>query len=142
MITYFCTSAQFQVRLDIDGELLERVHKTKLLGFIFSDDLKWTSNTESLVKREYTRMLILINFAKFQVPKNDMISLYKLYIQSISKQSCVVWGSSITEEDSRALEMVQKVALRIIYLEKYSSYNHALSISGLPKLLERRDTLS
>ena len=65
MITNFCTSAQFKVRLDIDGELLERVHKTKLLGVIFSDDLKWTSNTESFVKRAFTRVLIFRNLAKF-----------------------------------------------------------------------------
>ena len=68
-----------------------------------------------------------------------MIHLYKPYIWSILEQSCGVWGSSITEEYSRTLERVQQVALRIIYL---SSYNHALSISGLSKLSERRDTLS
>ena len=65
MIANFCTSAQFQVRFDNNGELLERVHKTKLLGVILSDDLKLTSNTESHVKRLYTRMQILRNLAKF-----------------------------------------------------------------------------
>ena len=78
------------------------------------------------------------NLAKFNIPDNDMIHIYKLYIRSIVEQSCVVWGSSITEEESLALERVQKVALRLIYLEKYISYEHALSISGLYKLSERR----
>ena len=141
MITNFCSSAQFQVRLQINENVLEQVHETKLLGVILTEDHKWNSNTENLVKRAYKRMMILRNLTNFNVPDDDLINIYKLYIRSIVEQSCVVWASSITEEDKQALERVQKIALRIIYLKRYISYNHALAVSGLESLSKRRDEL-
>ena len=56
--------------------------------------------------------------------------------------SCVVWHSSITEEEIRSIERVQKTALRIILGEDYSDYSSALEITGLSTLNERRTTLS
>ena len=54
------------------------------------------------------------------------------------EQSCVVWGTSITETESQELERVQKCALRIIYQTDYVTYANALKISGLPELSKRR----
>ena len=59
MIFNFSTQNQFNTRLKLEDKLLEQVHSKKLLGLILSDDLTWKANTASLVKRAYSRMIIL-----------------------------------------------------------------------------------
>ena len=49
----------FQPEVKVQGELLEVVEQTRLVGLIISDDLKWKANTASLVKRAYAKIWIL-----------------------------------------------------------------------------------
>ena len=56
-----------------------------------------------------------------------MLVVYFLYIRSILEQSCVIWHSTLTEEDRMSLERVQKNALRNILKEKYETYENALT---------------
>ena len=141
MIFNFCDSNQFQTRLHIENTLLEQVHETRLLGVILSDDLSWHSNTNSLVKRAYARMTILKKLYDFKLPKSQLIQIYMTYIRSVTEQSSVVWSSSITGEESEALERTQKVALKIIYQKDYISYENALFLANLPALAKRRENL-
>ena len=141
MIFNFCHFRQFQTRVSIDETLLEQVKETKLLGLIISDDLSWHSNTNNLVKKAYMRMNILRKLYDFNVPKAQLIQIYMLYIRSVTEQSSVVWSSSITEEESNALEGTQKVALRFIYRNEYISYDNALNLSKLLPLSKRRENL-
>ena len=87
-------------------------------------------------------MLILRKLSQFGVPIDDMINIYILYIRSVAEQSCVVWHSSLTEEQIMDIERTQKVALRIILQENYETYQNALNITKLETLLSRRKTLS
>ena len=141
MIVNFCSSYQFNTRVTVNNSILDQVHETRLLGVIFSEDLSWHSNTNSLIKRAYARMTMLRKLYDFHVPKQKLILIYKLFIRSVTEQSSVVWSSSITEEESCALERTQKVALRLIYRGEYKSYFHALEISQLPTLEKRREKL-
>ena len=142
MIFNFCKSLQFQTRIQIDQSLLEQVHQMKLLGVIISDDLTWHKNTDYLVKRAYMRMTILRKLYEFKVNTEDLVLIYILYIRSLVEQNCVVWSSSITKEEIDSIERVQKIALRLIFRENYGSYTHALQLSGLPTLCDRRYQLS
>ena len=49
---------KFTTRLEMNGHTLPVVNKTKLLGTIISDDLKWDSNTKELVKKANQRMVL------------------------------------------------------------------------------------
>ena len=71
-----------------------------------------------------------------------MIQIYKLFIRSVLETSCVVWATSITQEERVLIERVQKIALKIIYRERYLSYENALQISNLPTLSDRRTKLT
>ena len=51
MIMNFCNSAQFQTRLYIEQEMIEKVRESQLLGVIISDDLTWHSNTKAITKK-------------------------------------------------------------------------------------------
>ena len=46
-----------------------------------------------------------------------MVTAYKTFKRSILEQSCVIWHSSITEEDREDLECVQKNAGKNILKE-------------------------
>ena len=58
------------------------------------------------------------------------------------EQSCVVWHSSLTKGEIMDIERIQKVALRIIIKQEYTSYEYALKSCGLKTLSERRTDLS
>ena len=142
MIFNFSRNYQFSTRLQMEGNLLEQVRKTKLLGVIVRDDLKWHENTAFIVKKAYQRMSIMHNLYGFKLPVLELIDVYILYIRSVIEQSSVVWNSSITQQECIEIERIQKAALRIILKENYVSYANALCITGLPTLKDRRDHLA
>ena len=86
-------------------------------------------------------MLILKKLVQFDVPLDDLIQIYTLYIRSLTEQSSVVWHSSITKGEQKDIERIQKVALRIILGQDYSSYADSLKITGLDTLAARRTKL-
>ena len=105
------------------------------------DDLSWKSNTKELSKRAYSRMLIIKKLYQFDVPVEELINIYILYIRSVVEQSAVVWHSSITKGEQKDLERTQKVALRIILKDDYTCYTEALKLTGLDTLTARRTKL-
>ena len=120
---------------------MEQVNQTKLLGVVISDDLTWHQNTKTIIHKAYTRIIMLRKLCEFKVNINDLIQIYILYIRSVVEQSCVVWGSAITEQEKLDIERIQKTSLKIIYKADYISYENALTLSKLPSLTERRAKL-
>ena len=94
-----------------------------------------------LVKKGYQRMLILHRLYSFKIDVSDLVTIYILYIRSILEFSCQVWHFDITEEESSDLERVQKVALKIILQEDYTTYEDALECLNLDTLRRRREKL-
>ena len=84
------------------------INKTKLLGTIITDDLKWNDNVELLTKRANQRLQLLRKCSEYTNSIDDLKTIHISYIRSILEQSSVVWGSSITEENKLDLERVQK----------------------------------
>ena len=141
IIFNFTDNFQFTSRITIEEQPLQLVSETKLLGLILRNDMKWSSNTDYLVKRANARMELLRRLAHFSAPVKDMIQIYITYIRSILEQSCVIWHSSLTEEDNQKLERVQKNACRNILKEKYESYENALDVLCIDSLFKRREKL-
>ena len=92
------------------------VEETKLLGVLVNNKLSWDSNTRYLVKRANSRMRLLHKLVEFDIPEDDLLNIYVLYVRSILEQSCQgqVWHSSLTLSNSSDFERVQKNALKII----------------------------
>ena len=86
-------------------------------------------------------MIIIKKLVKFNVPMGELVQIYILYIRSIVEQYATVWHSSITVGEKNDLERTQKVALRIIFGNSYTSYNDALKWTGLETLAARRTRL-
>ena len=120
---------------------LEQVHQTKLLGVTISDDLTWHSNTKIIIHKAYTRIIMLRKLCEFKACHSDLIQIYILYIRSVLEQSCAVWSSALTDQEKSDIERIQKTSLKIIYKEKYKSYENALKLSNLHSLTKRRSDL-
>ena len=67
------------------------------------------------------------------------MDIYKLFIRSVTEYCAVVFHSSLTQEDNRKLEQIQKTCLRVILGELYVDYPSALALCNLRTLAERRE---
>ena len=141
MIFNFSSNYQFTTQLTLKNEQIEIVDSTKLLGVHLTNDLKWDTNTNVLIKKAYMRMELLRKLATFTNSIEDKKIIYILYIRSILEQSCVVWHSSLTSENKDDLERVQKCAVRIISGKQYLNYEEELENIGLETLEKRREML-
>ena len=141
MIFNFCKQYNFTTRLVLKNENVEVVKQTKLLGSMISDDLKWDLNTATIVKKANQRLEILRRLSAFSPPVKDLKEVYILFVRSILEQSAVVWHGSLTVDNRRDLERVQKTAARIILKNSYTSYKKALAILEIETLDERRKLL-
>ena len=56
MIFNFTNDHQFSTRLTLEGQVLEIVDETKLLGTVVTNDLKWDRNVEEIVKKANRRL--------------------------------------------------------------------------------------
>ena len=79
-----------------------------------------------MVKKAFGRLTMLRKLVCFDVSDQDLVIIYILFIRSVIESNCVVWHSSITEEENDDLERVQKCSLRVILQERYTSYEEAL----------------
>ena len=142
MLINFTNNFKFNTRIKLDESPLEEVTECRLLGLTLTNTLSWSQNTETIVKKANTRMIMLQKLYGFDLPTDEMLNIYTLYIRSLVEYCCVVWHSSITEEDCASIERVQKTALRIILKEDYIDYSSALQLTGLERLKDRRTQLS
>ena len=132
---------QFTTRITMDNYVLPVLTKTKLLGVIITNDIKWSENAAYLVKRANARMELLRRMVPFGPSKEDMKTIYIAYIRSILEQSCTIWHSDLNLEDRLALERVQKNAFRNILQDKYETYEKALIDLNMETLFARREKL-
>ena len=115
MIFNFTNNYKLTTRLTLNDTNIEVIEKTKLLGTIITNDLKWQENTKFLTKKGNMRLEILRKAAAFNASLEDLKIIYTTFIRSLLEQSCVVWQSGLTEYQKEDLERIQKTALKIIF---------------------------
>jgi hypothetical protein len=124
-----------------NGENLEYVSETKLLGTILTDDLKTIKNTQHMVSKAYKRMWLLRRLANLTTNKSELLETYCKQIRPLVELAVPYWGTRITKHEVTILERVQKTALHIIYGENYTLYEEILQLSNLKSLADRRENL-
>ena len=141
MIFNFSKKYQFTTNLKLKGEKLEVLEETKLLGTVITNDLKWNKNTDYIVKNANKRMKMLHMAAKFINYHQDLIYLYKTFInRSVMEFSAVVWHSSLSQANF-SIERNQKSAMTVILKDQYKNYKSALIQLKLESLSKRREIL-
>ena len=63
---------QFSTRMNINGQKIDTIEKTKFLGTIITNNLKWDENTREVIKKTNMRMCLLRKVASFKPPQKDL----------------------------------------------------------------------
>ena len=106
-----------------------------------TDDLSWQKNTESLVNRAYKKLWILRCLKALGATKKMMKVVYFQHVRSILEFGSPAWDGAITDVERRKIEIVQRVALSLIF-GRNMSYEKLLTLSGVERLETRRKRLS
>ena len=114
----------------------------KILGVTITNKLDWNENTAILIRKVNNRMQLLRAVCSFGSSIAEMVHLWKIYCVSVLEQSCVVWGSSLTQENIEDLERTQKTFAKLILRDKYVDYESALQRLNLETLAEKRKELA
>ena len=73
------------------------------------------------------------------VSTEDLIEIYVLFIRSLTEYCATAFHSSLTLEQSRDIERIQKTCLKVILGDNFVDYAAALEMTGLKTLHDRRE---
>ena len=90
MVFNFSKNSQFTTEIQLNGEKIETVTDTKLLGTVLTDKLDWNMNTDCIVKEANKRMSFLHKSSKFTTNKQDLKRIYISQVRSKLEQSAVM----------------------------------------------------
>ena len=133
------SETEFSTRLFLNGKTLDRIEEAKIVGVWVTTWLDWSKNTAEICRKAYARVTMLTKLKYAGVDAIELINIYILYIRSVLEYCSVVWHSTLTEEQIKAIERVQKTCLKVILGHEYQDYDQALQYCGLQSLLERRE---
>ena len=138
-IIYTRSKQAFSTRLKLNDLPLERLSVTKVLGVWLQEDMGWDANTKQICIKAYSRVSILSKLKYAGICTDDLITIYSLFIRSLTEYCSVVFHSSLTLNQTHKLEAIQKTCLRVILDVNYVSYDAALEMCGLETLSSRRN---
>lgn len=94
----------------IHGNAMESVRSTKLLGVYITDDLTWTTNTTSLVRRTQQRF----HFVQLIRRTNLSLSVLTTFYRDTMESSLLVWCKSCPTSDQTSSQILVRTAEKII----------------------------
>ncbi len=97
----------------IGNQPIPRVKSYKLLGIWLDDDMKWSTNTDYITKKEAKRLYLLRKLKNYGASKEDLKSFYCDTVRSVVEYGAHLWHRNLTNEQHGAIERIQKRALRI-----------------------------
>ena len=128
----------FTTRLTINEKKLDQVKVAKLLGVWISEDLSWAKNCQEICKKAFTRINMLSRLKYAGMNRSDLINIYIMHIRSVTEYCSTAFHSSLLVEQENKLETIQKVSLKIILGQNYTSYEDALALTSMKTLKNRR----
>ena len=101
-------------RLTVNDQKIEQKTICKLLGVWISEDLSWSENCKEICKKAFSRLSMITKLQYAGVPTEDLLTINILFIRSVAEYCAVVFHASLTQEETRKIEMIQKTSLRVI----------------------------
>ena len=124
-----------------NGDFLEYLEETKLLGIQIHSSLKWNSNTTAIYSKSMSKMWLLRRMKLLKLEPSLIFDYYVKEIRPLAEQGVAVWNSGLTKAQVNDIEKIQKVALLIILGEEYSDYESACVRFSITSLSSRRAQL-
>ena len=113
------------------------VEEIRLWGLVVRFDLKWTYNTEEMIKKACKKLWALGMGANVL----DLKDIYIKQVRCIVELAVAAWNGALTKREQIDIERVQKTALHVMLGGLYQSYGDALDLVGLETLDARRQNL-
>ena len=101
-------------RITINGDVLERVSCAKLLVCHIMSNLSWEDHIANLVSKASRRLHLLRELKRAGLSTKDLLTCYVSIVRSTTEYACQVWSTSLTNEQSHAVETIQRRAMQII----------------------------
>ena len=101
--------------LTINNRPTEQVKSTRLLGVTLTADLKWQSHIDEITAKASQRLYFIILLNRAGVESHHLVNIYTSLIRSVVEYTCQVWHTSLTEQQTKQLESIQRRAVRIIF---------------------------
>ena len=100
--------------LSINGVCVETVSSFRFLGVEIEDNLTWSVNTTTIIKKAQQRLYFLRVLRNHHLTQQLLVSFYRCCIESILTYCMCVWFSSCTAANKKALQRVVTTAQKII----------------------------
>jgi hypothetical protein len=144
LIINFTDSHQFQSLLSIPGSssTIELCFETKLLGYWLTTDMKPSKHVQYILKIAYGRLWTVSRLKSAGVNDDDIFHFYSMKIRSVLEYAAPVFTPMLTSQDTSDIERIQKIVLKVILGDRYSSYDSACSLVSTITLEDRRKQLS
>ncbi|XP_058031699.1 protein ripply2 isoform X1 [Ahaetulla prasina] len=111
MVVDFRRNPSILPPLTILDNTVSTIETFKFLGPTISQDLKWTANIKTVIKKAQQKMFFLRQLRKLQLPKELLIQFYRGIIICTS---ITVWFGSAIQQDRHRLQRVIRTAEKII----------------------------
>ena len=80
-----------------NGEILDCIEETKLLGIVINTSLKWNSNCPAIYTNAMSRMWLLRRMKLLNLEPHLIFYYYIKEIMFLAEQGVVVWNFGITK---------------------------------------------
>ncbi|XP_060758310.1 uncharacterized protein LOC132868975 [Neoarius graeffei] len=125
----------------VHGFPVETVEEYKYLGTILDCQLRFSSNTEGILRKCHQRMYLLRKLNSFSVSQNILLTFYYTFIESVLACSICCWYYSITVQDRNRLHNIVKVCSKIIGLPaRHLNTVYEQQASGLARRILKDST--
>ena len=68
--------------------------------------------------------------------RSDLINIYIMHVRSVTEYCSTAFHSSLTSEQEKKLETIQKASLKIILGQNYTSYDDCIKSHKTPRKQE------
>ena len=111
--------------LVIGNRCIERVPVFKLLGVSLSTDLRWSYHTKDICVKANKRLHFLRMLKRSAMTADDLLKYYKTVIRPVIEYASPVCQSSLTSDEYRQLEQIQRRAVQIIssFIAPFMTWN-------------------
>ncbi|KAI4876106.1 hypothetical protein NFI96_006461 [Prochilodus magdalenae] len=110
MIVDFRRVRHAHLPLNVGGSAVELVFSYRYLGVHLSNNLTWSNNTSSLVRKAHQRLYFLWRLRRVGLGSSVLTSFYRCVVESVLCSSINVWHGSCSAADRKALQRLVKAA--------------------------------
>ena len=112
MIVDFRKQQREHPPIHIDGTVAEKLESFKFLCVHITDKLKWSTHTDSVVKKAQQCLFNVRRLKKFGLSLKTLTNFYRCTIESILSVCITAWYGNCTAHNRKALQRVVRSAQR------------------------------